>query len=153
MVHIYQVFPGALVVKNLPVNAGDMRCRFNPWDRKIHCRRAQQLTPIFLAGESHEQRSLAGVHKVSKNWIQLKRLSKHAQSTVADLKVDCGAITQGMQAASKSWEWSLSKSQQRKGSPQSYNCKNQIQPTSQMRKDMDFLLRVSRVKTAVLSHQ
>ena len=43
----------ALVVKNPPVNAGDIkRLRFNPWVR--------QPTPEFLPGESHGQRSLEG---------------------------------------------------------------------------------------------
>ena len=37
----------ALVVKNLPSNAGDLR-------------RAWQLTPGFLPGESHGQNNLAG---------------------------------------------------------------------------------------------
>ena len=36
------------------------RCRFNPWIRKIPWRRAWQPTPVFLSGESHGQRSLAG---------------------------------------------------------------------------------------------
>jgi len=51
----------ALVVKNLPANSGDIRDvgaipglgRF-PWRRK------QQLTPLFLPGKFHGQRSLAG---------------------------------------------------------------------------------------------
>ena len=34
--------------------------RFYPQVRKIPCRRAQQSTPVFLPGEFHEQRSLAG---------------------------------------------------------------------------------------------
>ena len=36
------------------------RCVFNPWVRKMPWRRAQQPTPVFLPGESHGQRSLAG---------------------------------------------------------------------------------------------
>ena len=36
------------------------RCGFNPWVGKIPCRRAQQPTLVFLPGESHRQRSLAG---------------------------------------------------------------------------------------------
>ena len=36
------------------------RCRFDPWIRKICWRRAWQPTPVFLPGESHGQRSLAG---------------------------------------------------------------------------------------------
>ena len=37
-----------------------MRHRFDPWVRKIPWRRAWQPTPVFLPGESHGQRSLAG---------------------------------------------------------------------------------------------
>ena len=36
------------------------RCRFDPWVGKIPWRRAWQPTPLFLSGESHGQRSLAG---------------------------------------------------------------------------------------------
>ena len=49
-----------LVIKNPTDNAGDMRHRFDPWVRKIPWRRAWQPAPIFLPGESHGQRSLAG---------------------------------------------------------------------------------------------
>ena len=48
------------VVKNPPANAGDMRRRFSPWVGKIPWRRAWQPTPVFLPGEFHGQRSLAG---------------------------------------------------------------------------------------------
>ena len=34
------------------------RCGLDPWVRKIPRRRAWQLTPVFLPGESHGQRSL-----------------------------------------------------------------------------------------------
>ena len=47
----------AWVVKNPPVNAGDVR---DPWMGKISCRRTWQPTPVFLPGESRGQRSLAG---------------------------------------------------------------------------------------------
>ena len=45
--------------KNLPANAGEARDRslipaLIPWSRKW------QSTPVFLSGESHGQRSLAG---------------------------------------------------------------------------------------------
>ena len=36
------------------------RPQFNPWVRKIPWRREWLPTPVFLPGESHEQRSLAG---------------------------------------------------------------------------------------------
>ena len=52
----------ALVVKNLLANAGDVRerCEFDPGVRKVPWRRAWQTTAVFLPGESHGQRSLAG---------------------------------------------------------------------------------------------
>ena len=36
------------------------RCGFNSWVGKILWRRKWQLTPVFLPGESHRERSLAG---------------------------------------------------------------------------------------------
>ena len=55
-------FPGGWVVKNSPANARDARrrCRFDPWVEKIPWRKKWQPTPVFLLGESHGQRSLAG---------------------------------------------------------------------------------------------
>ena len=51
----------ALVVKNLPASEGDVRdWGFDPWVRKIPWRRKGQPTPVFLPGESHGQRNLAG---------------------------------------------------------------------------------------------
>ena len=57
---ILKGFSGGSGVKNPPANAGDMRCGFDPWVRKIPWRRAWQPTPVFLPGESHGQRSLVG---------------------------------------------------------------------------------------------
>ena len=36
------------------------RCKFDPWVGKIPWRRKWPLAPVFLPGESHAQRSLAG---------------------------------------------------------------------------------------------
>ena len=54
-------FPGGIVVKNLHANVGDTRdmglisgSGRSPW------RREWQPTPVFLPGEFHGQRSLAG---------------------------------------------------------------------------------------------
>jgi len=50
-----------LVLKSPPADAGRLkRYRFDPWVGKILWRRALQPTPVFLPGESHGQRSLAG---------------------------------------------------------------------------------------------
>ena len=48
------------MVKNPPSNAGEFRCGFESWVRKIPWRRAWQPTPVFLPGESEGQRSLSG---------------------------------------------------------------------------------------------
>ena len=50
------------VIKKLPANAGDLRGKksFDCWIWKIPWRRAWQLIPVFLPGESHGKRSLAG---------------------------------------------------------------------------------------------
>ena len=48
------------MVRNLPANAGDMRYGFDIWVGKIPWRRKWQPIPVFLSGESHGQRSLAG---------------------------------------------------------------------------------------------
>ena len=49
----------ALVVKNLPANAGDIRDE-GSWVRKIPWRRTWQCTLVFLPAESYGQRSLVG---------------------------------------------------------------------------------------------
>ena len=49
----------ALVVNNLPANAGDLqRPGFDPWVGKIPCRRKWQPTPVYLPGEPSGQRNL-----------------------------------------------------------------------------------------------
>ena len=59
-------FPGGSEDKAPACNAGDPGSI--PWVGKILWRRAWQPTPIFLPGESHGQRSLAGtVHGVAKS--------------------------------------------------------------------------------------
>ena len=51
-------FPGGSVEKNLPVNAGDERdTGLIPG---LVRSRTRQPTPVFLPGESHDQRSPAG---------------------------------------------------------------------------------------------
>ena len=61
MVDTNQTCQVALVVKNLPASVGGCnRQGFCPWIGKIPWRRAWQPTPVFLPGESHGQRSLAG---------------------------------------------------------------------------------------------
>ena len=56
----------------------------DPWVRKIPWQRAWQPTPVFLSGESHGQRSLAGymVCRVTKSRTQLKGFSMHAKCQI-----------------------------------------------------------------------
>ena len=54
--HIYG-YPGDSGGKTMPAM---QETRFSPWVGKIPWRREWQPTPVFLSGESHEQRSLAG---------------------------------------------------------------------------------------------
>ena len=56
-VNLTQGFPGGSVVKNLPASSGD---RFDSWMGKIPWRRKWQPTPVFLPGEFHGQKRLAG---------------------------------------------------------------------------------------------
>ena len=65
------------------------KCRrlgFNPWVGKILWSRKWQPTPVFLPGESHEQRSLAGCspwdHKESDRWV-----TEHAHTTYNKLHI------------------------------------------------------------------
>ena len=51
----------ALVVKNLPANAGDIRdVGLIPGSGRFLWRRTWQCTLVFLSGESYGQRSLVG---------------------------------------------------------------------------------------------
>jgi len=53
-------FPGVLAVKICLQCRSHCECGLDPWVGKILWRRAWQPTPVFLPGESHGQRSLAG---------------------------------------------------------------------------------------------
>ena len=72
-------FPSGAVAKYPPARRCK-KCGFNPWVRKIPWRRAWQFTPVFLSGESHEQRSLAGYiqsvgsQRVRPNWATVQAL-------------------------------------------------------------------------------
>ena len=69
----------ALVVKNPPANAGDIReYGFDPWVGNIPWRREYQPTTGFLPGESHVRGTWRDtVHKVAKSQTWLKWLGTH----------------------------------------------------------------------------
>ena len=67
-------FPGGIVVKNPPVNAGDIReAALIPGIGKIPWKKEWQPIPVFLPGESLGQRRLVGYSPwAAKSWTGLK---------------------------------------------------------------------------------
>ena len=67
-----------LAIKNPSASAGDLRCGFDPWVRKIPWRRKWQPIPVFLPGESHGQRSLQsiGLQRGRHDWSDLAHMYK-----------------------------------------------------------------------------
>ena len=85
------------MVKNLPANAGDMRCRFDPWVGKISWRRAWQSTLVFLPGKSR---------RVAKSWTWLKRLSSsrmRVRETERELYSDYPLVSEFLKARNQIW--------------------------------------------------
>ena len=84
-------FPGGAAVKNLPAYLcrRHKRHRFNPWVGKTPWRREWQLTPVFLPGESHGQRSLAAtVHVVARvrhSWAHTRMHARTRAHTILDM--------------------------------------------------------------------
>ena len=59
MIHSWK-FQDFLVAQWKRIHLQCRRRGFNPWVRKIPWQRAWQPTPVFLPGEFHGQKSLAG---------------------------------------------------------------------------------------------
>ena len=79
----------ALVVKNLPANAGDLMHvqslgQEDPW------RRAWQPTPVFLPGGSHGHRSLAGYSPRGRGESDTTEVSQPLRHTTVVLKAGEG---------------------------------------------------------------
>ena len=83
------LFQMTLKVKNLPTNMGD-KCGFAPWVRKIPWRRAWQPTPVFLPGESHWQRSLAGYSPWGCKDLDTTERLKHSKGLAHGIKCSWG---------------------------------------------------------------
>ena len=61
--------PGGTSSKESICQCRRQRHGFDAWVGKIPWRRAWPPTPVFLPGETHEQKSLEGsIHKVAKSW-------------------------------------------------------------------------------------
>ena len=56
--------------------------RFDPWVRKIPWRRAWPPTPVFLSGESHGQRSLAGYRPWGRRESDRTEVTTHASTPI-----------------------------------------------------------------------
>ena len=84
----------ALRVKNTPTYAGDWmdkRHGFDSWVKKISWRRECQPTPIFLAGESHGQRSpqSMGSQRIRPDWSNLSHGHIIAQMNLVPIIYHC----------------------------------------------------------------
>ena len=76
---------------------GASRPEFDPQVRKTPWRRAWQLTPVCLPGESHGQRSpWTAVRRVAKSQAELKQRSTHTQ--IGQLLLSFRLFTCGIQA-------------------------------------------------------
>ena len=70
-----------LVVNNLPANAADTRCWFDPWVGKIPWRRAWQRTPALLPGESPWTEEPGGLQSMGSQRVEHNSsdLAQHSQ--------------------------------------------------------------------------
>ena len=73
-----------LVLKNSLASTGRLKkCGFNPWVWKIPWRRPWQRTPLFLPGDSHGQRSLAGYGPLDHTALEtIERLTHYTKPVV-----------------------------------------------------------------------
>ena len=76
----YLGFPGGASGTEPTCQCRRLRCRFNPWVRKIPGRRKWQSTLVLFPGESHGQRGLAGYRPWGrKESDKTKGLGMHAR--------------------------------------------------------------------------
>ena len=76
-----------LVVKNLLANAGDMRHGFEFWVWKTPWRRKGQPIPVFLPGESHGQRSLAGYSPWGHIKSDMSEATQHSTNLILNFRL------------------------------------------------------------------
>ena len=61
------------------------RHEFDPWVRKILWRRAWQLTPVFLPGESHGQKNLVGYSPQGHKELDTTEVTEQAYTSFSRL--------------------------------------------------------------------
>ena len=82
-------FPGGIVVNNLLANAGEAKDAGSiPWVRKIPWRRKWQPTPLYLPGNFHGQRSLAGYSPWGHTHAGTLRNELHENELIAQSQVN-----------------------------------------------------------------
>ena len=94
------VIPGGASIKEATCQCRrHKRCRFDPWVGMIFWRGVWQPTLVFLPGESHGQRSLAGYsHGVSQSHAQLKWVSVGSPSHPLALLTAAAAAAKSLQS-------------------------------------------------------
>ena len=76
----YKCFPGAASGKEPTCQCRrHKRCGFNPWVRKIPCRRAS------MPGESHGQRSLAGYSPQGRKELNMTELTERSHTKIINI--------------------------------------------------------------------
>ena len=80
------------------------KCGFSPWVKKFPWRRAWQPSPVFLPGESHGQRSLAGYSP--RGFIELDTTERRSTHTVLVLGFP-GGSDGNLPAMQETWVRSL----------------------------------------------
>ena len=71
------------MVKYSPANVRDIkRHEFDPWVGKVPWRSEWHPTPVFLFGESHGQRSLAGYSPWSRKESDTTEATWHASTVI-----------------------------------------------------------------------
>ena len=85
------VFPGGTSGKEPICQCSRLkRHRFDPWVGKIPWRRGRQLMPVFLPGESHGQKSLAGYSPWGREELDMtEQLSMHVGWCCSDVMWVC----------------------------------------------------------------
>ena len=90
VVDINLVFPGGSDGKMLAICLQCRRPGFHPWVWRIPWRREWKLTPVFMPGEFHGQRSLvATIHRLQ-SWTQLS--NQHLLKSCRDIVLKCAVM-------------------------------------------------------------
>ena len=78
--------------KESACNAGDLD---DPWIRNIPWRREWLRTPVFLSGESHGQRSLAGYSPSGRKESGMTEHQAHVHTTYPQSSLSTAFVVQG----------------------------------------------------------